>query len=135
MSRLLKQLSTKTGEAHLDRGRQERREEGEAKVTLCQFNRRCGPLSEPPPPASKLCRWISSRPWLRRCPISTARQIWPCGWLSTLAERQELLGLQAVKALTANVVFGIRGRGHLVRRHSHLQEQVLEVVVVPPPGG
>ena len=85
MSRLLKQLSTKTGEAH--------------------------------------------------CPISTARQIWPCGWLSTLAERQELLGLQAVKALTANVVFGIRGRGHLVRRHSHLQEQVLEVVVVPPPGG
>ena len=131
MSRLPKQLSTKTGEAHLDRGRQEGREEGEAKVTLCQFNRRCGPLSE------------ATTARLQALPLDQLEALaealldfnGPADLAVWLAERQELLGLQAVKALTANVVFGIRGRGHLVRRHSHLQEQVLEVVVVPPPGG
>ena len=39
-------LHTRAAQMLLDRGRQEGREEGEAKVTLRQLNRRCGPLSE-----------------------------------------------------------------------------------------
>ena len=39
-------LHTRAAQDLLDRGRQEGREEGEAKVTLRLLNRRCGPLSE-----------------------------------------------------------------------------------------
>ena len=121
-------LHTRAAQDLLDRGRQEGEAQGEARgralgeatVTLRQLNRRCGPLAKSRPPAFRLFRCSSWRPCPRRCLISPARPIWPCGWLSTLAERQGLLGLQAVKALAANGVFGIRGRGHLVRRHSQL---------------
>lgn len=37
---------TRAANMLLDRGREEGREEGEAKVTLRLLNRRCGPLSE-----------------------------------------------------------------------------------------
>ncbi|MEB3208995.1 MAG: hypothetical protein VKK63_08775 [Synechococcus sp.] len=44
----------------------------DAKVALRQLNRRCGPLSEATPPASRSCLWSSLRLWLRRYLISAA---------------------------------------------------------------
>lgn len=39
-------LHTRAAQMLLDRGRQEGEAQGEAKVTLRQLNRRCGPLSD-----------------------------------------------------------------------------------------